>query len=124
MGSPKLPQDHKAPRKRTSKAPNALAAEISEVGGELPTFEMFGRSWEVRKKPNTLMVAQLATVSAEDPNAVGVVFTMVKSALHPQDLPEFLAAYNEAAPADGNDAELFSELVAGIMGATTGRPTT
>ena len=115
----KVPQDHK----RKAATPDALGAEISEVAGQPATFEMFGQTWEVLRKPPSLMIARLGRIDEDDPQAIGVLDQLIEHALGADQHKQFLNAYFAAAPADGDDQELFSETMTHILTASVGRPT-
>lgn len=98
---------------------------MAEVSGApvLGTFAMFDKEWQVFKVPPSLMVARLARIDESDPEAVGVLDQVIEHALGREQHRRFLACYYDAAPADGNDAEMFQRALAGILEAGTGRPT-
>ena len=117
----KVPQDHQAPK--GSDHTDALGAEIAEVAGEPATFVMFDQTWEVLRKPPSLMIARLGRVDEDDPASIGVLDQLIEHALGKEQHRRFLSAYFEAAPADGNDQALFEEAMTHILSASIGRPT-
>ena len=102
---------------------DALAVEQAEVAGELATFAMFGQTWNVVKKPPTMMLSKLGTVRVGSPQAFEVVYQVAKHVLGPDQIGAFESAWFDAAPDDGDDSALIAELLQEIMGAAYGRPT-
>jgi hypothetical protein len=96
-------------------------AEAAEVEGNLPGFEMFGQRWVIRKKPTTLHISRLASVSKSSPEAMGVVDRLIGYCLQDQ-AEDFREAYFDAAPDDGDDAEMFAEVIGVLVAGGTGRP--
>jgi hypothetical protein len=96
-------------------------AEAADADGELPAFDMFGQRWVIRKKPTTLHISRLASVSKTSPEAVGVVDRLVGYCLAEQ-ADDFREAYFDAAPADGNDQEMFADVIGALVSGGTGRP--
>jgi hypothetical protein len=141
MPAPRTPQDRKpaarkpaaktaarkpAPKRpATRKVADALDAEIAELEPDTtPGFDMFGATWEVHRKPPSLMVARLGRVDENDPSAIGVLDQLIEHALGAEQHKAFLAAYYAACPDDGDDSELLQEAMQHIFAATVGRPTT
>lgn len=119
--STRVPQDHLAPKSKAS--PDALGAEIAEVAGQPATFVMFEQTWEVLRKPPSLMIARLGRIDADDPQSIGVLDQLIEHSLGKEQHKRFLVAYYAAAPADGDDQVLFEEAMTHILGASVGRPT-
>lgn len=101
-----------------------LDAEVVEASADsVGAFTMFGEEWKVLKRPPSLMFARLARIDEDDPEALGTIDEVLEHSLGKEQHKRFLRAYYNAAPADGNDGEMFQEALAGIMAVATGRPT-
>lgn len=97
-------------------------AEVAEAEAALPAFDMFGQRWVIRKKPTTLHISRLASVSKTSPEAVGVVDRLIGYCLGAEQAEDFREAYFDAAPADGNDQEMFADVIGELVSGGTGRP--
>lgn len=97
-------------------------AEVAEAEGSLPGFDMFGRRWVLRRKPTTLHMSRLASVTKASPEAIGVVDQLIGHCLGPEQADDFRVAYFSAAPDDGDDQQMMGELIGELVSGGTGRP--
>lgn len=97
-------------------------AEAAEAEGRLPAFDMFGQRWVLHKRPTTLHISRLASVSKSSPEAVGIVDQLITHCLGPEQAEDFRSAYFAAAPDDGYDQEMFAEVIGELVTGGTGRP--
>lgn len=95
-----------------------VAAEDSDTVGQ---FTMFDREWVVLRRPPVMMIARMQRVKA-NPAALAVFDQLIELCLGEDQYDEFMDAYYAAAPVDGNDADLFADVLGSIMNVVTGRP--
>jgi len=89
---------------------------IQDAKNELPTFEFAGRSWEIRKKPPTLMLAEFARAERTgNPEDIAVLAEFYELVLGDQ-YPEFRRAVYTA------DEDESVNLIPVIVEKATGRP--
>jgi hypothetical protein len=53
--------------------PDAVDVAITEAKNEYPTFEYGGETWEVRRRPPTLMLAEFARTDEEDAESISLL---------------------------------------------------
>jgi hypothetical protein len=95
----------------------AIDVAIDDAKGENPTFEFAGRSWEIRKKPPTLMLAEFARAEVNgNPEDIAVLAEFFELVLGDQ-YPSFRRAVYAA------DEDESLALVQVIVEKTMGRPT-
>mgnify|MGYP000885673352 CR=1 FL=1 len=114
-----------APKKAARKAvvvDTPLEGEVVDAAVDgAAAFAMFGQDWIVGRRPPALMLARMQRVEF-DADAIAILDQMVEHCLGPEQYRPFMSAYYAASPVDGNDGELFTELLGHIMQAATGRP--
>ena len=97
-------------------------AEAAEAEGRLPAFDMFGQRWVMVKRPTTLHISRMASVSKASPEAVGIVDQLIGHCLGAEQADAFRAAYFAAAPDNGDDQQMFSAVIGELVSGGTGRP--
>ncbi len=100
----------------------ALEGDILEAKAVKPTFEMFGRSWEIQRKPNPLLLAEVARAMQSGRFVdMGSLVDLFERILGPEQYLSFRNAYLDSDLGDDSDglAEVMNELVE----AATARPT-
>jgi len=94
----------------------AVEVAISDAKNQNPTFEYGGETWEVRRKPPTLMLAELARAETGDAESLSLVAEFFDLVLGDQYF-----AFKKKVYADEEDKLI--ELFYQVMELALGRPT-
>ncbi len=95
--------------------------EESETPKPLGTIEFEGQTFDVLKKPNPLLLSELARTGSEDPEAFGVIAEFFEHTLGKATYSRFKKAYYASDAAD--DAAVLMGKLQEVLEATMGRPT-
>jgi len=99
----------------------ASEVAVRDARNERPTFEYAGQTWTIARKPNMLMLAELALAEQqEDASGFAIIATFFRNVLGDEVYPEFRDAVYTA-PEEEQDR--FIELIQEIVSKTLGRPT-
>lgn len=108
------------PTTPTSDESPALAADINDVKDAKPTFDFADETWTVERKPNQLLLAELAraegTQRAED---LGVIADFLETALGREQYARFRRIFFTEIEDDDELGRIIKEIVE----LTYGRPT-
>lgn len=97
---------------------DALVVDLAKARMKPATFDFFGQTWEVRRKPNTLLLSELARTDSGDVEAFGVVAEFLEYVLGDQ-YKAFKKLYYAADETD----ETMGEVIKTVLEASMGRPT-
>lgn len=89
--------------------------------GEKPTFEFAGETFTIDRKPNPLLMSELARTNSEDPESLGVLAEFFEHVLGPAEFRRFKKVFYAAPESD--DEETIGDLLAAVIEAAFGRPT-
>ncbi len=101
---------------------DAQKTEIAEAKGKaLGSIEFDGKTFPIARKPNALLLSELARTGSGDPEAFGVIAEFLSVTLGPDTYRDFKKAYYASDVAD-DEGVLMAKLQE-ILEATMGRPT-
>ena len=104
-----------------SATPDALDASVASVRPVLATIDFAGKTFDVIRKPSTLLIAELARTGSGEPDAIGVLAEFFEVTLGKEGYHDFKRAFNEADL--DNDNEVLMGLLSEVLEKTLGRPT-
>lgn len=96
-----------------------LATDIAEKKEVPLTFEFAGEVWTVQRKPNMLLLSELARTDSGDPEALGVIAEFFEHTLG-TEYKRFKKAFYASPEADDN--EYVGALIGKIVEVSVGRP--
>ena len=103
-----------------SQVVDSFTVERDEAAGILATFEAFGQSWTIVKKPPPLLLAEMARTNTRSPESIGGVVDFFEVLLGKEQYQTaFRWAFFDAY--DGDD-ELLGEVMGAALEAALGRP--
>ena len=97
---------------------DALVVDLAEARMKPATFDYFGQTWEVRRKPNTLLLSELARTDSGDVEAFGVIAEFLEYVLGDQ-----YKAFKKLYYAADEDTDTMGELIRVVLEVSMGRPT-
>ncbi len=96
---------------------DALTAEINATKKVLGKVEFADKSFDVVRKPSTLMIAELARTGSGDPEAIGVVAELLSHCFG-----EGYRDFKKVAYEVEDDGESLFELIGQVIEVALGRP--
>lgn len=101
--------------------PDALTASINADKPVLATIEFDGNTYNVHRKPPTLLLAELARTGSGDPEAVGVLAEFFEVTMGKDEYRRFRRDFYASEASD--DEQVLLDLMAEVVEKTLGRPT-
>lgn len=98
-----------------------MTTAIADAKGTDPTFDAFGRTWTVVRKPDLLLLSELARTDSGDPAALGVLAEFFEVTLGREVYGEFKRAFR--ASDEAGDDEALPRCLAHVIEVSVGRPT-
>lgn len=98
----------------------AFESAAAEEKGQKPTLDFDGESYTIERKPNTLLIAELARTSTEGPEAVGVIADFFQAVLG-SEYPRFRKHFFTSEAAE--DEAVIGSLIGQVLEKMLGRPT-
>ena len=105
----------------SSATPDALIASITADRPILATFDFADKTFDVIRKPSTLLIAELARTGSGDPEAIGVLAEFFEVTLGKDGYRIFKKAFNEADLDE--DQDVLMGILSDVLEQTLGRPT-
>lgn len=97
-----------------------LKTDIDDAKGKKPTFEFHGETYTVEKRPNPLLLAEMARTDSDDPEALGVIADFFELTLGKEQYRTFRRNFYALEDEEGL---ALSEVITLVMEAAFGRPT-
>ena len=100
---------------------NALTASQNADKPVLATFDFNGKTYDVVRKPSSLLLAELARVGSGDPEAIGVLAEFFEVTMGREGYQAFRRDFYAAEVED--DSEVLMALLSEVLEKALGRPT-